>query len=655
MSTTISASSSVPPPWRVVVVDDSKDVRDLVRLRLEASGLMRIVGEAGSGRGAVAVSRDHQPDLLLLDISMPEMDGVEALPLILDASPQTRVVVFSGFEGPDVEKQVRALGAVGFYDKGTSLKTLTAALIDLLSASAAGPLVPEDTDQPLEPAEAAVLDEQIERFRAVFDEAAIGMATLTLSGRFVRLNSAMAEILRGPVTDFTGERYANLLEPKEARAFEEAVDTVVHGSRNLAQLEHVLDRNQVRDVVLSTVAAIRDSAGRPLYLFLQVQDLSEQRRTRDALSASEQQFRLLVDAVVDYALFMLDPRGVVSSWNPGAERIKGYRADEIIGQHFRVFYTPDAQAAHHPEHELEQATATGRYEEEGWRVRKDGTQFWANVIITPVKRDGVLVGFAKVTRDHTARRSAQLEQELSAQRITETNQALTVASHELADILAVTAHEMRGPVTLIRGYTEALMGSDVDDDLSLVGHQALAAISAQSDRLARLIDDLLTAARLDGSSMAVNPEAVDVGAVITAVVDTFPPSDAEGISVRGPRLFAWADPARCAQIMSNYVSNAVRYGRPPITIEVEHQDDAVVIRVLDSGSGVSDDLRPRLFEKFSRSAGVTKPGGIGLGLFIVRGLARAQGGDAWYENEGVPCFAVRLPLAPQCALSGAEA
>ncbi len=644
----------MPPLWRVVLVDDSTDVRDLVRLRFEASGLMRVVGEAGNGRGAVAVARDQQPDLLLLDISMPEMDGMEALPLILDASPQTRVVVFSGFEGPDVERQVRDLGAVGFYDKGTSLTTVTAALIDLLSASTAAPLFPQGIEQPFEQAEAAILDEQIERFRAVFDEAAIGMATLTLSGRFVRLNPAMAEILCGPVADFAGKRYANFLEPKEARAFEEAVDTVVNGRRNLAQLEHVLDRNQARHVVLGTVAPIRDSAGRPLYLFLQVQDLSEQRRTMDALVASEQQFRLLVDAVVDYALFMLDPRGVVSSWNPGAERIKGYTANEIIGQHFRVFYTPDAQAAKHPEKELEHAVATGRYEEEGWRVRKDGTQFWANVIITPVRRDGVLVGFAKVTRDHTARRRAQLEQELSARQITESNNALRLASHELADILAVTAHEMRGPVTLIRGYTEALMSNHVDGAVPPGSSQALAAIAAQSERLARLIDDLLTAARLDGTSMAVNLEPVDVGAVITAVVGTLSRADAAGISIRGPHLVAHADPVRFAQIMSNYVSNAILYGGPPITIDVKAQDDVVIIRVVDSGSGVSDDLRPRLFEKFSRSAGATSPG-IGLGLFIVRGLARAQGGEAWYEDTGVPCFAVRLPLSRQGVVSGAEA
>lgn len=643
----------MPPPWQVVLVDDSKDVRDLVRLRFEASGVMQIVAEAGDGRGAIDLARTHQPDLLLLDISMPEMDGIEALPLIREASPQTRVVVFSGFEGSDVEQQVRALGAVDCYDKSMSLKALTAALIDLLSASSPDGLVPSaDIEASAERAEATVFDDQIERFRAAFDEAAIGMATLTLSGRFVRLNAAMAGLLGGPLQEFVGKRYAEVLAPMEARAFDEALDTVVKGDRRLSQLEHLIVRNHAPHVVLSSIAPIRDSAERPLYLFLQVQDLSEQRRTMDALMASERQFRLLVDAVVDYALFMLDPSGVISSWNPGAERIKGYTASEIIGQHFRVFYTPEAQAAQHPEKELEQAAATGRYEEEGWRVRKDGTQFWANVVITPVKRDGVLVGFAKVTRDHTARRQAQVEQEVAARSVTEANAALRIASYELAEVLSTTAHEMRGPVALIRGYAETLTDNHLGLLTSSGDAHALAAIAAQGERLARLIDDLLTAARLDGSSIPIQLEAVDIRAAIASITGSLTPADAARIRVAGPPQLVRADRVRLVQILNNYISNALRHGRPPITIETAVDGDHVIVRVLDAGPGVSAELRPRLFEKFSRSAGATTPGGIGLGLFIVRGLARAQGGDAWYDDEaGAPCFAVRLPTASESAVA----
>jgi PAS domain S-box-containing protein len=643
---------ALPSSFGVVLVDDSKDVRDLVRSRFEASGVLKVVAEAGDGRGAVDAARAHQPDLMLLDISMPGMDGIEALPLVREASPRTRVVVFSGFDGTDVERQARALGAVDVYDKSTSLKALTRAVVDLLSpASPSQLVVAEGVDARAERAEANVFGDQMERFRAAFDEAAIGMATLTLSGRFVRLNAAMAALLGGTPEDFVGKRYPDLLAPPEARAFDDAVDTVVNGDRRLSQLEHVIVRNHAPQAVLSTVASIRDSEERPLYLFLQVQDLSEQRRAMDALLASEQQFRLLVDAVVDYALFMLDPNGVISSWNPGAERIKGYKADEIIGQHFRVFYTPEARAARHPESELEQAAATGRYEEEGWRLRKDGTQFWANVVITPVKRDGVLVGFAKVTRDHTARRQGQMEQELSARAITEANAALRSASHELAEILTVTAHEMRGPVALIRGHAETLT-DNLGDRLTPGDAYALGAIAAQGERLARLIDDLLTAARLDGSSMPIHLEAVDIPATIASIAASLTPADAAQIHVHGPQLFVRADRVRLIQILNNYISNALRHGRPPITVETIAEGDSVIIHVLDAGPGVPVQLRPRLFEKFSRVGGATHSGGVGLGLFIVRGLARAQGGDAWYEDEAeVPCFAVRLPRASEAIVA----
>jgi PAS domain S-box-containing protein len=135
-----------------------------------------------------------------------------------------------------------------------------------------------------------------------------------------------------------------------------------------------------------------------------------QRLAEAALRASEMRFRLLVASVEDYAIFTLDPNGVVVSWNAGAQRSKGYRAEEIIGRHFRVFYPPDKQQSRHPEHELRLALRDGRYEEEGWRLRKDGSRFWANVVITAVYDDtGAHLGFAKVTRDTSERR--RMEQE----------------------------------------------------------------------------------------------------------------------------------------------------------------------------------------------------------------------------------------------------
>src|SRR3954463_12812113 len=164
-------------------------------------------------------------------------------------------------------------------------------------------------------------------------------------------------------------------------------------------------------------------------------------------------YQLMVESVQDYAIFMLDPAGYIASWNQGAERIKQYSADEIIGRHFSVFYTDAANSIGHPQHELEVASAVGKFEEEGWRVRKDGTMFWANVLITAIRdTDGTLLGFAKVTRDLTERRNAEQRAIADARRLAESESANAAK----AEFLTAMSHELRTPLNAIGGYTELL-------------------------------------------------------------------------------------------------------------------------------------------------------------------------------------------------------
>ena len=161
------------------------------------------------------------------------------------------------------------------------------------------------------------------------------------------------------------------------------------------------------------------------------------------LRHSEERFRLLIESVVDYAIFMLDPGGHITTWNAGAQRMKGYRADEIVGQHFRVFYPEEDQERRHPEHELELAVRDGRYEEEGWRIRKDGTTFWANVVITALfDHNRRLVGFGKVTRDVTERRLTEDAREAGATELAAAVDQLRSANEQTSDFLAIVAHEL---------------------------------------------------------------------------------------------------------------------------------------------------------------------------------------------------------------------
>jgi PAS domain S-box-containing protein len=353
--------------------------------------------------------------------------------------------------------------------------------------------------------------------------------------------------------------------------------------------------------------------------------------------ATEESFRLLVDSVEEYAIFLLDTEGRVVTWNRGAERLKGWRAEEIIGRHMSCFYPPEVAAAHADEI-LALTAARGHYEEEGWRVRKDGTRFWASVALTAVRDDDDLLrGFAKVTRDMSERRERERD-------LDDANEELRKADAFRSQFLATTAHELANPITVIGGFVQTLrkQGANVNPE---VLQTALERIERQVAQLTRLVEDLQVASRLDAGGLEVRMDTVDVRDVIDDAL-----AHASGdtpVEVDCPTgLQVQADRDRLRQILANFVTNAGRYGEPPIRITARHADRAVEVVVEDAGAGVPADFADRLFDKFARHPEAARGvRGSGLGLFIVRGLAEAMGGEAWYEpNQPRGArFGVRLP------------
>jgi len=326
-------------PFAVVVVDDADDVRAVVGARLRLSRRFDVVGEGTTGADAIALATAHRPALMVLDASMPDMDGLEALPAILDASPATRVVMFSGFGGRALETAARALGAADFIEKASPMGDLTARLLRVLGAdpaagvaSTAPPVAPDGLRPAGAPGPAAEteLAEHLERFRTVFDQAAIGMATMTLAGTVVRVNPALVRLTGEPEDRLIGRRYSDLTGSGADNALRDALARVAGGRDEVAEVEHRLTVRGATAWFRSTVTVVRDPAGRPLYLFAQAEDVTVQRRVVEELRLSEERFRLLVESVMDYAIFMLDPDGFITTWNVGAERMKGYRAHEII-------------------------------------------------------------------------------------------------------------------------------------------------------------------------------------------------------------------------------------------------------------------------------------------------------------------------------------
>jgi hypothetical protein len=325
-------------------------------------------------------------------------------------------------------------------------------------------------------------------------------------------------------------------------------------------------------------------------------------------------------------MYTLDVDGNVASWNAGAQKLKGYTAEEILGCSVRVFHTPDARAVHEPERELEYARKMGRYEAEAWRVRKDGSRFWASIVVTALRDErGDLIGFGKVTRDVT-------ERERAAAELAASNEQLKRAAEEKAEFVAVTAHELRGPVQLMRGSAETLLdGWEVLDDATR--KRLLETLVSGGSRLSRLLEDLLVTARAEEGKLDLALAPVVVLSVVREAVRGLAGA-APSVNIECPdEMVVMADRRRLLQILTNLLSNAIKHGAPP----------EIVVR--DAGRGVSKVDVPKLFTKFAQ-LGSPEPG-TGLGLFIVRELTRAQGGDVRYERDRTrgSRFIVELPAA----------
>ncbi len=361
--------------------------------------------------------------------------------------------------------------------------------------------------------------------------------------------------------------------------------------------------------------------------------------------------RAIVESVRDYAIFALDASGRVATWTPAAELIKGWRAEEIVGEHFSRFYPPEDVLAGKPEMELRIAAEVGRFEDEGWRLRRDGSRFWANVVITALRDpDGRLRGFAKVTRDFTERRRA----EETARRLAAATAARRAAQEAVSardEFLAIAGHELRTPLTALLFHAEALARGAAALPPDAAARTAKIARSAR--RIARLVDDLLDVSKISVGRLAIEPEPVDLAEVVREVVirNAEPAAHAGSpLRLEAPRPVrgTW-DAGRLEQVAEALVANALKYGRGrPIEILVDSSGDAARLVVRDHGIGIAPEDQARIFERFERAASARHYGGLGLGLWIVRQVVEGHGGTIRVASEpgAGATFTVELPLHP---------
>ncbi|MGY4623923.1 ATP-binding protein [Bradyrhizobium sp. USDA 4486] len=369
-------------------------------------------------------------------------------------------------------------------------------------------------------------------------------------------------------------------------------------------------------------------------------------RQRD-LFESERSFRLLVEGVADYALYMLDPNGIITSWNIGGERIKGYSPEEILGQHFSRFYTETDRADGKPARALGIAREKGRYEEEGWRVRKDGTFLWASVVIDPIYEDGELVGFAKITRDITERRNAQLKLEAMQKQLAESQKF-----DALGQLTGGVAHDFNNLLMIISGSLHVLKrGADNEAKLE----RAISAIETATKRGAALTNQLLTFAR----RQSVNPQAIDFADRIGAIREVLDAGVGSSVRVTyDVSRDVWpikADVSELETALLNLVINA-RDAMPDggtVTIRARNVvlDEAslagefVAIDIADTGLGIPSDVLDKIFEPFFTTKPIGK--GTGLGLSQVHGFAHQAGGTVKVASElgKGTTFTILLPRA----------
>jgi PAS domain S-box-containing protein len=398
---------------------------------------------------------------------------------------------------------------------------------------------------------------------------------------------------------------------------------------------------------------IKDPSGKLLGFAKVTRDLSERKAAEEELRRSEERFRLLVQGVTDYAIYMLDPEGRVTNWNMGAERIKGYKADEIVGEHFSRFYTEEDKAAGLPQYALETAKREGRYEREGWRVRKDGKLFWANVVIDAIRdSDGRLIGFAKITRDMSKQKETQRALEEAREALFQSQKMEAVGR-----LTGGVAHDFNNLLMAILGSLE-LLRKRVPAEPKLTGLLDNAILGAQ--RGASLTKRMLAFAR----RTELNPEPLDVPALVHGMADLLQRSLGPSVNIetRFPLglPLARADANQLELALLNLAVNA-RDAMPEggsilVSARVERLNETaeglppgryVCLCVNDSGEGMDQDTLARAAEPFFTTKGVGK--GTGLGLSMVHGMSEQSGGRLVLKSkkgEGTTAE-IWLPIAIQ--------
>lgn len=489
----------------------------------------------------------------------------------------------------------------------------------------------QESKSPLDPALFKLMAEQVRDYAVILLDPAGRVASWGEGAR--RLKGYEAEEIIG--------RHFSVFYPPEAVARGWPQEELARASREgrLEDEGYRIRKDGTRFWANVVITALRDKDGRLVGFSKISRDLTDRRLHEEALRQSEERFRLLVEGVVDYAIYLLDPAGIVTSWNAGAQRIKGYRREEIVGRHFSNFFIDEDVAAGRPWLELAEARRDGRVEARGYRVRKNGERFWARAVVTALyDAAGQLRGFAKLTQD------------LSAQRHIEELQA---ATRKLNEFIAMLAHEIRNPLAPIQNAAavmrQAPPGAPVQGEMRGI-------VERQAARLARIADDMIDISRVTRGELKIQRASVAAAEVLAAAVEAARPNIEAGRHALRVELAEALPPVdgdfdRLVQVFTNLLNNAARYTPDggEIALWGRAEGEQVVLGVRDNGHGIAAEDLSRIFQMFIQGAApLERIGkGLGVGLALARHIVELHGGTiaATSEGEGRGAeFVVRLPV-----------
>jgi len=373
-------------------------------------------------------------------------------------------------------------------------------------------------------------------------------------------------------------------------------------------------------------------------------DLTDKKMSEESLRQSEERYRSLVEQVTDYGIFMLDEKGRIISWNEGARRIKGYEQSDIIGKYFSIFYPEEDILNGKPAYELKVALAEGKYEEEGWRVKKDGSLFWASVVITAIyNSNGIHIGFSKVTRDLTERKEAERalresyeRYRLLADQLKATNTQLSYANQELEQFTSIVSHDLQEPIRTIKSFLQLInikLNNEQNDDLKTYIEKAVTA----ADRMKMLIQNLLHYSQLSKGELV--EETMSVEDIINEAVQNVRSSVAKNnaqISIETDVHTIEGDRVQLVQLIQNLLSNALKFTdrqSPKIKISAVRENGHVKFSVSDNGIGIAETDLNKVFEIFRRLHTNKAYPGTGIGLAICKKIVDRHRGKIWPESK----------------------